>query len=94
MQAPKIFWKHPPVKAIPLLNVDVAPEERKIEPPVIESPAELASPAVLTPPANVEVAVPEALISWVTRRFPTLTLFAKVEDPCAEMFCASKVEEA
>ncbi len=60
-QEPEASWKQPADNAMPLLKVLVAPEERLIEPPVIVRPEEELRPAPDTPPANVEVAVEEAL---------------------------------
>jgi hypothetical protein len=60
-QVPSANWKQPADKARPLLNVEVAPEERLMELPVMEIPADEESP----PPARespeelkVEVAEP------------------------------------
>ncbi len=75
--------KHPDVRLMPLLNVEVAEEERLIEPPVMERPEPEERPPVaptLMPPANVEVAVEEELIllSWVSPEM--LRLEANVEE--------------
>ena len=59
-QVPDGIWKHPAVSARPLLKVEVAEEERLIEPPVIVNPFVEDNPPALveaTPPANVEVAL-------------------------------------
>jgi hypothetical protein len=61
---PVAVSKHPDDNAIPLLNVEVAEEERLIEPPVMVSPEEEPSPAEDIPPAKVEVAVEEELRAW------------------------------
>src|SRR3989344_3400585 len=56
-QVPDGIWKQPTESAIPLLNVEVAPEERLIEPPVIVNPDEVAKkPGATRPVYNVEVA--------------------------------------
>lgn len=63
-QAPRAVSRHPAVSLIPLLNVEVAPEERLMFPPEIMSPAAVESPPevpTLMPPAKVEVAVEEEL---------------------------------
>ena len=46
----------PPVKTIPLLNVEVAPEERLIEPPEMVTPDDVArNPGAVNPEYKVEV---------------------------------------
>jgi len=57
--------KHPPVRVMPFENVEVAPEERLIEPPVIVRPlVEERPPALIEamPPANVEVALSPLIV--------------------------------
>ena len=49
--------KQPWVMLIPLLNVEEAEEEERIEPPVIVRPCVEERPAVVTPPTNVDDAV-------------------------------------
>ena len=78
---PEEVSKQPAVSLRPLLRVEVAPEERLIDPPVIESPLVEASPAPEIPPANVEVAVEEELSPLFRIVRPeTLNLPAIVEE--------------
>ena len=49
---------------MPLLNVEVAEEVFKIDPPVIESPLEETNPAADAPPAKVEVEVVSVVLKW------------------------------
>ena len=62
MQLPEESRKQPAVSLSPLLNVEVAPEVKRMLPPVIVRPLEEASPPAEIPPMNVEVAVEVALI--------------------------------
>ena len=76
--------KHPAVRLSPLLNVEVAEEERLMEPPVIVRPEADAKPpldATLIPPANVEVAVEDALIIPCMLAVPVATKFATLRFP-------------
>lgn len=60
--------KQPDESLNPLFAVDVAPDEIKSEPVVIERPAVEESPAVEIPPAKVEVAVEVEMIVPVVNR--------------------------
>src|SRR3989338_5377312 len=63
--------KQPLVKARPLLNVEVAPEERLIEPPVIVNPDEVAkNPGAVRPVYNVEVAAWKLATPCIERMEP------------------------
>ena len=56
MQSPPME-KHPAESVSPLLNVEVAPEVRSIDPPeIVKPPVAASSAAVLNPAEKVEVA--------------------------------------
>ena len=57
-QLPPESSKHPPDRAIPLLNDEVAEDVRRIFPPDIVSPFWEESPPDDIPPVNVDVAAP------------------------------------
>ena len=68
------------------MNVEVADEVFRIEPPVRVSPALDASPTAEIPPENVEVAVPVTLNDPTERvpvavRLPVVIEFATVSEP-------------
>ena len=72
-QAPEASWKQPEEREMPLLKVEVAPEERLIEPPVIVRPEPDERPPsepILIPPAKVEVPVLVMLRSPFDKIFP------------------------
>ena len=79
-QVPFGISKHPAVNLIPLLKEEVAPEERLIEPPVIESPSDDANPPAVIPPANVEVAVEVALM-LENSTYPDAVRFLEAREP-------------
>ena len=80
-QFPVESSKHPAESLSPLLKVEVAPEERLMEPVVMVSPEDKLRPAEEIPPANVEVAVEEELIEPPICKSPaTLRELAKVEE--------------
>ena len=53
---PRVVAKHPAVRLIPLLAVEVAPEVMRRLPDEMSSPFDEARPAVEIPPENVDVA--------------------------------------
>lgn len=101
-QLPAESSKHPAESLIPLLNDDVADEERLMDPPVMVRPEEELRPAPEMPPANVEVAVEEELMppaSWrreATFNLPPIVEEALVKSPPTnwERFCTEREEEA
>ena len=65
---PEGIWKQPAERAMPLLKVEVAPEERLMLPPVIVRPLVEDNPPALVeaiPPAKVDVPL-----------FPTIVVVA------------------
>ena len=93
-----VEMRSPPYATSRPLKVFVALLVWRMLPPVIVSPeADEKPPAdeTLIPPANVEVAVLDALMDPPIRRsLPTLRRLENVEEAFAIMFCARRVEEA
>ena len=74
-QLPLGNWKHPALKAIPLLNVDVAPDVSCNAPPLITIPELVAlNPGAINPEYKVEVPDWKLPTDWTERMLPGLVV--------------------